>query len=98
MVKPRIGGEIDGVTQTGGSNLDTKKPSEPEDILCFHPISFQEKQKQHESLKSGFPEANKLQLLGSDKTSIGLTMWITWMTMMLVQKGMIAELKGQVIS
>ena len=88
VVKPRTGGEIDGVTQTGDSDLDGEKLSEPEDILCFHSTSFKEMQKQLESLKSGLPETHKLQLLGGNKTSIELTMWVTWMIVMLVQKGM----------
>ena len=88
MVKPRVGDVIDSVAWTGGSNLDGEKLTEPEDTLCFCPTSFKEKQKQHESLKSGLPEAHKLELLGGNKTSIGLTMWVTWMMMMLVQKGM----------
>ena len=88
VVKPRIGDEIDGVAQTGGSNLNGEKSTEPEDTLCFCPTSFKEKPKQHESLKNGLPEAHELELLGGNKTLIGLTMWVTWMMMMLVQKGM----------
>ena len=88
MVKPRVGDKIDGVAWTRGSNLDAEKLTEPEDMLCFCPTSFKEKWKQHESLKSGLPEAHKLKLLGGNKTLIGLTMWVTWMMMMLVQKRM----------
>ena len=68
MVKPRVGNEIDGVAWIGGSKLDAEKLTEPENTLCFHPTSFKEKQKQHESLKSGLPEAHELELLGGNKT------------------------------
>ena len=88
MSKPRVGGMIEGVPWTGGSNLEDKRQDEPEDVLCFRPASFKEKQRQHENLKKGLPEAQRLELLGGNKTSIGLTMWVTWMMMMLVQKGM----------
>ena len=59
--KPRIGGVYDGVSWTGGSNID--KNSEPEDVLCFCPESFKEMQEQHESLKQGLPAEQRLELV-----------------------------------
>lgn len=84
--KPRIGGVYDGVPWTGGSNIN--KSTEPEDVLCFRPENFKEMQKQHESLKKGLPDEQKLQLVDGSKTSIGLITWITWMMMLFTTKGM----------
>jgi hypothetical protein len=84
--KPRIGGVYDGVPWTGGSNIN--KSTEPEDVLCFRPENFKEMQKQHESLKKGLPDEQKLELVDGSKTSIGLITWITWMMMLFTTKGM----------
>ena len=84
--KPRIGGVYDGVPWTGGSNINQN--TEPEDVLCFHPENFKEMQKQHESLKKGLPDEQKLELVDGSKTFIGLITWITWMMMMFTTKGM----------
>ena len=84
--KPRIGDVHDGVPWTGGSNIN--KNTEPEDVLCFRPENFKEMQKQHESLKQGLPEEQRLELVDGSKTTIGLITWITWMMMLFTTKGM----------
>ena len=85
MTPPRVGGVDDGVPWVGGSFID--RSSEPQDVLCHRPKSFKEKQKQHSDLKRGLDDCNKLDFVDGTKTTVGLTMWITWMTMMIVQKG-----------
>ena len=54
----------------------------------FHPQTFKELQRQHESLKQGLEPEQRLEFIDGNKTSIGLTVWITWMMMLLVTKGM----------
>ena len=88
MSKPRVGGVSSDVPWTGGSNINVKGNTEPADVLCYHPSSFKEMQRQHAELKTGLHESQRLELVDGQKTSIGLTVWITWMMMMLVQKGM----------
>ena len=65
----------------------SKKNEEHWDVLCHHPSTFKEKQRQHSDLKRGLEDDNKLDFVDGTKTTVGLTMWITWMTMMIVQKG-----------
>ena len=49
---PRVGGlDDDGVPWVGDSNLPSKKNEEPHDVLCHHPSTFKEKQRQHGDLK-----------------------------------------------
>ena len=38
--------------------------------------------------RKGIAEDQKLDFVDGNKTTVGLTMWITWVTMMLVQKRM----------
>ena len=45
-------------------------------------------QKQHELLKKGLPDEQKLELGDGTKISIGLITWITWMVMLFTTKGM----------
>ena len=85
---PRVGGVSQGVPWTGGSNLSGKKNDAPADVLCFRPQTFKELQRQHESLKQGLEPEQRLEFVDGNKTSIGLTVWITWMMMLLVTKGM----------
>ena len=56
---PRVGGVIDNVPWTGGSNLAGKGNEAPDDILCYRPSGFKEMQKQHESLKQGLETEQK---------------------------------------
>ena len=58
--------------------------------MCFVAVHqlLKEKWRQHGDLKKGFLEDQKLDFVDGNKTTVGLTMWITWVTMMLVQKGM----------
>ena len=83
-----MGGVIDGVVWTGGSNISTNQRNAPEDVLCFRPAGFKEMQKQHENLKRGLDDSQKLEFVDGKKTTVGLTMWITCMMMLLVQYGM----------
>ena len=85
---PRVGGVIDGVIWTGGSNIATQQQNAPEDVLCFRPAGFKEMQKQNENLKCGLVESQRLELVDGTKTTVGLTMWITCMMMLLTQYGM----------
>ena len=78
VTPPRVGGVDDGVPWVGGSFID--RSSEPQDVLCCHPTTFKEKQKQHSDLKRGLDDRNKLDFVDGTKTTVGLTMWITWMT------------------
>ena len=67
---PRIGGILDKVPWTGGSNL---KPNDaPVDVLCFRPENFREMQKQHDSLKKGLPVEQRLELGDGTKSPISL--------------------------
>ena len=59
---PRIGGLVDKVPWTGGSNSQAKKNKEPTDVLCFRPENFREMQKQHDSSKQGLPTEQHLEL------------------------------------
>ena len=59
---PRIGGALDKVPWTGGSNLAAKKNTAPIDVLCFRLENFREMQKQHDSLKQGLPVEQRLEL------------------------------------
>ena len=88
MQGPRVGGVVDGVVWTGGSNIPTQQQNAPEDVLCFRPAGFKEMQKQHENLKRGLDVSQKLEFVDGNKTTVGLTMWITCMMMMLTQYGM----------
>ena len=65
-----------------------KPNNEPIDILCYRPSSFKDMQKQHESLKKGLDVDKRLEIDDGSKVTVGLTMWVTWMSMMLVNKGM----------
>jgi hypothetical protein len=83
---PRIGGILDKVPWTGGSNL---KPNDaPVDVLCFRPENFREMQKQHDSLKKGLPVEQRLELGDGTKSPISLINWITWMMMSFTYSGM----------
>ena len=86
VTKPRVGGATGNVPWTGGSNL--KNNEEAANILCFRPSHFKEMQRQHETLKRGLDESQRMDFVDATKTTVGLTMWITWMQMALVQKGM----------
>ena len=88
MVKPRVGGISYGTAWTGGSSVDSKRNKDPVDILCFRPNNFKDMQKQHESLKKGLDSDKRLEIDDGSKVTVGLTMWVTWMSMMLVNKGM----------
>ena len=85
---PRVGGVLDKVPWTGGSNLQAKKNDAPVDVLCFRPESFREMQKQHDSLKQGLPTEQRLELGEGVKTPISLINWITWMMMAFTYSGM----------
>ena len=85
----RVGGLDDNrVPWVGGSSLPSMKNEEPQDVLCHSPSAFKEKLMQHSDLKKGIAEDQKLDFVDGNKTRVGLTMWITWVTMMWVQKGM----------
>ena len=86
VTPPRVGGVDDGVPWVGGSFID--KSTEPQDVLCYRPTTFKEKQRQCSDLKKGVEENQKLDFVGGNQTTVWLTMWITWVTMMLEQKGM----------
>lgn len=86
--EPRVGRVISGVAWTGGSNLEAEKNAMPEDVLCFHPETFKEMQKQHESLKQGLDVEQRLELVDGAETTDGLVTWITWMMMLFINKGM----------
>jgi len=45
-------------------------------------------QRQHDELKKGFENEHRLEIGNKDKVSVGLTMWITWLKMILVTRGM----------
>ena len=62
MMTPRIGGNNDGFTWTGSSNLAGEKNDAPTDVLCFTAENFKEIQKQHECLKRGLPNEQHLEL------------------------------------
>lgn len=85
---PRVGGVVDGVAWVGGSNLPGEENEEPDDILCFRPHTFREMQRQHDELKKGLENERRLEIGNKDKVSVGLTMWITWLKMILVTRGM----------
>ena len=85
---PRVGGISHGTAWTGGSSLVSKRNKDPVDILCFRPNSFKDMQKQHESLKKGLESDKRLEIDDGSKVTVGLTMWVTWMSMMFVNKGM----------
>ena len=85
---PRVGGVSQGIPWTGGLNLPGKKNEAPADVLCFCPQTFKEVQRQFELLKQGLEPEQRLEFVDGNKTSIGLTVWISWMMMLLVMKGM----------
>ena len=59
LTPPRVGGiDDDGVPWVGGSTLAGN--SEPQDVLCYRPTTFKEKQRQHGDLKRGLEDNNKL--------------------------------------
>ena len=85
---PRVGGKIGGVIWVGGSNIKGKQKKKPVDILCYRPESFKDMQKQHENLKKGLDSEKRLEIDDGSKVAVGLTMWVTWMSMMLKNSGM----------
>ena len=62
MTTPRLGGSSDSVAWTGGSNLDGEKNDLPTDVLCFRLEHFKEMQEQHECLKKGLSNEQRLEL------------------------------------
>ena len=60
---PRVGGEIDGVPWTGGSNVASQQTGQPEDVQCFRPQGFRDMQRQHEALRRGLDDTQKLDLV-----------------------------------
>ena len=86
QTSPRIGGILDKVPWTGGSNLTGN--AAPVDVLCFRPENFREMQKQHDSLKKGLPVEQRLELGDGVKSPISLIHWITWMMMSFSYSGM----------
>ena len=84
---PRVGGVEGGTAWVGGSNLATSAPTCPYDVLCYRPSGFKEMQKQHEELKKGLEDSQKLEIGNEEGKGISLTMWITWIGMMIITKG-----------
>ena len=85
---PRVGGKIGGVVWVGGTNILEDQKKKPVDILCYRPESFKDMQKQHENLKKGLDSDKRLEIDDGSKVAVGLTMWVTWMSMMLKNSGM----------
>ena len=86
---PRVGGISAQTPWVGGSNLSTKKPTAPYDVLCYRPADFRSMQKQHELLKAGLPESRRLELTDMNKeTSVSLMTWLEELKLMLETKGL----------
>ena len=85
---PGVGGKIGGVVWVGGTNILEDQKKKPVDILCYRPESFKDMQKQHENLKKGLDSDKRLEIDDGSKVAVGLTMWVTWMSMMLKNSGM----------